>query len=146
MKRLLAVLTIGLLVAADADKVDVKKEMEKLEGDWTMVSGQRDGMSVPDELLNEFKRHTKDGVTTVSNSGQVFLKAKIKIDPTKKPKTIDYTIVEGAEKDNTMLGIYEFDGDKIKFCIGGPGNKRPTEFTAKEGSGQTLSVWKRAKK
>jgi hypothetical protein len=45
-----------------------------------------------------------------------------------------------------LLGIYELDGDTVKFCFGGPGKERPTEFTTKEGSMRTLSVWKRDKK
>jgi len=52
-------------------------------------------------------------------------------------------MIEGATKGKTQLGIYELDGDKVKFCFAAPGKDRPTEFTADAGSLQTLSVWKR---
>jgi len=78
--------------------------------------------------------------------GQIYFEAKFTIDPTKKPKAIDYTMTEDPTKGKTHLRIYELEGDTVKFCFAMPGKDRPTEFTAKEGSQRTLSVWKRAKK
>jgi len=80
------------------------------------------------------------------SSSKRVMKAKFKIDPIKKPKTIDYTVTDGPEKGKTVLGIYELDGDTVKFCFSAPDKERPSEFTAKEGSGRTLSLWKRNKK
>ena len=65
---------------------------------------------------------------------------------TKNPKTIDYDVTEGVTKGKKQLGICKLDGDTVKFCFGGPGKDRPMEFTTKEGSMRTLSVWKRDKK
>jgi uncharacterized protein (TIGR03067 family) len=76
----------------------------------------------------------------------VFFKAKVTIDPTKKPKAIDYEMTEGPTKGKTHLGIYELDGDTVKFCFAAPGKDRPADFTSKEGSERTLSVWKKDKK
>ena len=45
-----------------------------------------------------------------------------------------------------IAGIYELDGDTVRFCLAPADKDRPTDFTAKEGSGRMLSVWKRAKK
>ncbi len=77
--------------------------------------------------------------------GQVFLKAKITLDPSKKPKTIDYRMLEGFTKGKTQLGIYELDGDTFRSCFSAPGDPRPTDFTTKAGDRRTLSVWKRVK-
>ena len=78
--------------------------------------------------------------------GQTVLKAKFTLDPTKKVKTIDYTIAEGANEGKTQLGIYELDGDTLKFCYAQPGKDRPTEFKTAAESGRTISVWKKDKK
>jgi uncharacterized protein (TIGR03067 family) len=137
---------VCMLVAADKPSDAVKKEMAKLNGEFSMVSAERDGMAVPDELVKTGKRVTKNGETNVSINGNVVMKAKFTIDPTKKPKTIDYTILEGGNKDQMVPGIHEIDGDTIKFCFSAPGKDRPMDFTAKEGSGRTLSTWKRDKK
>jgi len=124
----------------------MKKEMAQLEGEWSMVSGEADGASMPEEMVKTGKRVAKDGETTITIGGQVYFKAKFTIDPAKKPKAIDYDMTEGPTKGKKHLGIYELDGDTVKFCFAAPGKDRPTEFTSKEGSQHTLSVWKRVKK
>ena len=132
---------IGTVAAQDANK----KEMALLEGTWSMVSGHADGQDMPKQFVDGGKRVAKDGEVTITIGGQVFFKAKFTIDPTKKPKTIDYAMTEGFTKGKTQLGIYELDGDTVKFCFAAPGKDRPKDFTAKEGSQQTYSVWKRDK-
>ena len=144
--RKFLVFTAGLVfVGFSAGQDAVKKEMTLLEGDWSMVSGMADGQEMPKERVKGGKRVAKDGETTITMAGQVYFKAKFKIDPAKKPKTIDYTMTEGPTKGKTHLGIYEINGDTVKFCFGGPGKDRPTDFTSKEGSERTLSEWKRDK-
>ena len=111
-----------------------------------MVSGEIDGQTLPEEYVKGAKRIAKDNETTVIIGGRVFMKAKFTIDPTKKPKTIDYAMTAGPTKGKKQLGIYELAGDRIKFCFAAPGKARPTDFSTKEGSGRTLSVWKRARR
>jgi uncharacterized protein (TIGR03067 family) len=146
MRKAVVVLGVCLLVGADNPSEAAKKDLAKLQGEWTMVSGQRDGQDLPADVVDNARRILKDDEVTVKVNDQVFLKAKITIDPSKKPKTIDYTVSEGDNQGKKMLGIYEVNGDTAKFCSAGPGQERPTDFTAKEGSGRTLSVWKRAGK
>jgi uncharacterized protein (TIGR03067 family) len=136
----IVVVLTGSVAAQDDTK---KKEMAKLEGEWSMVSGNASGQSLPEEAVKSGKRVCNDGETTITISGKVFFKAKVTIDPTKKPKAIDYEMTEGPTKGKTHLGIYELDGDTVKFCFAAPGKDRPTDFTSKEGSERTLSVWKK---
>ena len=133
---------VGACVAQDA----AKTEMAKLDGSWSMVSGEANGQAMPKDMVSDGKRVAKDGETSISFGGQIFFKAKFTVDPTKKPKTIDYVMTEGLTKGKIQFGIYELDGDTVKFCFAAPGKDRPTEFAAKEGSQCTLSVWKRDKK
>jgi uncharacterized protein (TIGR03067 family) len=146
MRPVVSLTAVLILVGAGGAQDAAKKEMPQLEGEWSMVSGQANGQAMPLELAKTGKRHAKDGVTTIFMDGQVYLKAKFSIDPTKKPKAIDYAMTEGPTKGKTHLGIYELDGDTVKFCFAAPGGERPTDFTAREGSQRTLSVWKRDKK
>jgi uncharacterized protein (TIGR03067 family) len=137
-------LAVCLLAGADEDAV--QKEKKRLEGEWSMVSGEIDRQPLPAEYVKGAKRVARDGETTVMIGGRLFMKARYTIDPGKKPKTIDYTMTDGPTKGKTQLGIYELDGDTVKFCFAAPGKERPQDFTTKEGSGRTLSVWKRDKK
>jgi uncharacterized protein (TIGR03067 family) len=137
---------LSFVINADARDDAVKKDLAALEGEWTMVSAERDGMKLPDELLKNSKRTAKGNESSVIVGGQLFMKATVAVDPSKKPKTIDYDVTDGPNKGKKQFGIYEIDGDTVKFCFAAPGNDRPTEFSSKEGSNRILSVWKREKK
>jgi uncharacterized protein (TIGR03067 family) len=146
MRTTVVGVAILVLAGAGAAQDANKKEMTRLEGEWSMVSGEANGQAMPGETVKVGRRVAKDGETTITFGGQTYFKAKFAIDPTKKPKTIDYTMTEGPTQGKTHLGIYELDGDTVKFCFAAPGQGRPTEFTAGQGSERTLSVWKRDKK
>ena len=130
MRALLSLVAVAFLFgggSADA----LKKEIILLEGQWSMSLGEADGQAMPKEMVTTAKRVAKDGETAITIGGQPFFKAKYTIDPTKKPKAIDYIMTEGVTKGKTQLGIYELSGDTIKFCFAAPGKDRPTEFSAK---------------
>jgi uncharacterized protein (TIGR03067 family) len=143
--RMLCVLAVGVLLAADDAKDAAKKDQEKMAGEWSLVSAERDGQPLPEELVKTIKRVFKGDEYTTTKDGDVIGKAKFKLDPSKKPKHIDFTPSEGAEAGQALEGIYELDGDKLKICYSQSGEKRPGEFSTKEGSGRTLGVWKRDK-
>lgn len=144
MRTILAAVAVCLLVAADNPAEQTKKEVAALQGEWSMTSGERDGQPIPDDARKSFKRVVKDEVTTVTANGQAYMKAKFTVNPLQKPKTIDYILLEGPSKDKRVLGIYELDGDTVKFCFGGPDQERPKEF--KSDAGRTVSTWKKDKK
>jgi len=123
----------------------IKKDLALLQGEWSMVSGYADGLPMPAERIAQMKRICKGDETTTLMAGQIYFKAKITIDPSKSPKTIDYEMTEGPTKGKKQLGIYEVDEGSFKSCFGKPGVERPTDFTSKPGDGRTSSVWKREK-
>src|SRR5215510_10032965 len=92
----LATFAISLVRAADDEAV--KKDLAQLQGEWTMISGSANGESMSEEMRKEMKRLCKGDEITVMMGEQVFLKAKLTLDPTKKPKTIDYEMTEGYTK------------------------------------------------
>ena len=150
MKILRNSLLIGLAAFAISqawaeDSEAAKRDLARLQGEWSMVSGSADGQPMPDEMRAQMKRVCKGDETTTTLGTRVFLKAKITLDPSKQPRTIDYQMTDGPTKGKTQLGIYEVDGDTFRSCFAKPGDERPTDFTSKPGDGHTLSVWKREK-
>jgi uncharacterized protein (TIGR03067 family) len=127
--------------ALAADEQAVKKELAQLQGEWSMVSGSAEG----ETMRKQMKRVCKGDELTVTMGSQVFLKAKITIDPSKTPKTIDYQMTEGFTKGKTQLGIYELGGDTFKSSFSAAGAERPKDFSTKASDGRTVSVWKREK-
>jgi uncharacterized protein (TIGR03067 family) len=133
-----------LLMAAIvlAAPVPDKKDTDLIQGKWSLVSFERGDESKPAEEIKKVKI-TFDGNILTINDGDKDDKATFKIDPDKKPKTIDIT--PEKEKDK-VAGIYELKGDDLKICFGKPGEERPTKFGPKGVKGQTLIVLKREKK
>ena len=143
MRVTASVFAVLILVGSAAAQEDLRKAMALLEGEFAMVSGTSNGFDLSPEMVKTGKRVSSAGETTITFGGELYFKARIRIDPSRTPKTIDYDMTEGPTKGKTHLGIYELEGDTVRFCFAAPGVDRPNDFTAKEGSGRTLSVWKR---
>lgn len=143
---LIALTALGIATSRAQDSEAAKKDKAQLQGEWTMVSGERDGHGFPADFMKDSKRVATGDETTVMLQGQLFMRAKFTFDPSKSPKTIDYSVTGGQYSGKIQVGIYELDGDKVKFCFSTPGNKRPTDFSTKPNDARTLTVWKREKK
>ena len=144
---LLMLLTASLLSAADARTDASKKDLEALQGDWVMVSCERDGIKMSAEEVKTYRRTVQKNKYTVVIAGEdgvQKLNGTITLDPTKTPKTIDAVRTEGPSKGKAMRGIYAFAGDKQNVCFAPVGKERPTDFISKAGTGHVLTVWKRA--
>jgi len=135
--------------AADdkAKEEAVAKDLQAFKGAWRLISREADGKKWSEE-------ETKDVIATVDASGTMSVRrgdkgigaGSVKLDPTKKPKTIDASFTEGEHKGKTCLGIYEIDGDTLRVCVARPGDERPADLSAKAGSGHILVVYQREKK
>lgn len=137
------VLVAGVFMATNARGDDaVKAEWEKLQGTWQLISAETDGKKAPEDQIKMIKVVIKGEKHSVYFGDEAVAKEiPFKIDPTKKPKTSDDTLPDGK----VIPGIYELDGNTLKSCVAGVDKERPTEFTAKAGSGQTLRVFHRVK-
>jgi uncharacterized protein (TIGR03067 family) len=63
--------------------------------------------------------------------------------PGKQFKGFDAVGTSGPGKGMRFQGIYQVKGDTLELCFAPAGKARPTEFTAKKGSGNRLVVLKR---
>ncbi len=135
-------------VPADA-KDEAKAELGRLAGTWQVVSYVKDGVELvegqddPVEILITFKKDgTFEWVKGGGDGGRVE-----HIDPSKKPKEVDYAFADGDNKDKTQKAIYKLDGDTFTDCFTEPGSKdRPTEFKSTKDNGCSMAVYKRVKK
>jgi uncharacterized protein (TIGR03067 family) len=143
----LVLLAAGVLWAADAGTDEAgKKDLEKLEGDWAAVEYTADGQKLPTDDAQSLFRTVKGNDYTVLRFDKVIGKGTFTIDATKDPKTIDFLPATAKDKSQALPGIYQIDGDRVKFCYAPAGKERPKEFASKEGSMVTLVVWEREKK
>ncbi len=138
----------SLPAAGDATDEAVKKDRQRFEGTWQVVSLVVDGNKAGEADARKITvRNAADGRWAVEAGGKVVARGTSVIDPTKRPRTVDLTVAEGEDKGKTTLGIYEFSGDDTrKVCLAQAGKGRPAEFAAPAGSGHVLAVLKRVKK
>jgi uncharacterized protein (TIGR03067 family) len=140
------VLAAGLVLAADAPKDTAKKDLDKFQGTWTVVSVENSGQEMPADAVKELRLVIKGNERMMKMGDEVRARSTFKLDPSKSPKEIDLTLQEGDMKGMTFKGIYEIDGDTQKVCLNIEGGDRPKDFSSKEGSGHLLQVFKREKK
>jgi uncharacterized protein (TIGR03067 family) len=114
-------------------------DLDQLQGEWQLESATRDGKEMPPEMRKLFKCRIQGNKFTITRDGKPVEQGTLKLEPMKKPKAIEFNLGE----DKQALGIYDVSGDIYKQCYAPPGKDRPKDFSAKEGSGHTLSVWKR---
>ncbi len=137
------------LAAADAPKDDSKKDLEKLQGAWTISSITFDGGEVPADIVSKLRFEVKGDEWAIKGEDEVakeYGKATLKLDATAKPRLIDFRVGEGSEKGAEIEGIYEWTGaDEIKICAKVLGKERPTEFASAENSRVALLVLRREK-
>jgi len=110
MKTLRTAVLIGLtaLVISRAwgqDTEAAKKDMAQLQGEWSMATAGGGGQALPSDTLKNSKRVCKGDETTVVVGGQLLMKAKFTLDPSKKPKSIDYRVTGGPNAGKTQLGV-----------------------------------------
>jgi uncharacterized protein (TIGR03067 family) len=130
-KVMACVIVCGISAAASAvgdDKKDTKPI--DLNGTWKLIASTVDGKKVPADEIEKLKYSLifKDGkYTEASTSGTE--SGTYKLDASKSPATIDFTIEDGPEKGKTQLGLLKLEGDVLTVAYAKPGSMdRPKGF------------------
>jgi uncharacterized protein (TIGR03067 family) len=147
MSRLLLLAIV--LIATDAPPADkAKTDKERLQGTWAVdtVESNGDVLKTGDYYTNVKDMKLTFKGDTVNNSKKPNDDATFKIDPDKKPPTLDI-FVKGEKDVTTLLMIYEFKGDTLRLCLAAEEKmetEHAKEFTSK--NNQLLITLKREEK
>jgi uncharacterized protein (TIGR03067 family) len=150
MKLTAFVASLVLALPLTAADDDADKAAKKLEGTYELVSAIRGGQ--PDPKADDVEKFViKDDTITISlkNNGKE-MKAKFKLDPSKKPAEIDLAPEENGNK--TLLAIYQTkDTDKgleltIVFPRDGGGSTRPKDFKGESEDEVTVKLLRKKEK
>jgi uncharacterized protein (TIGR03067 family) len=149
------VLTAKFRAKADHAQV-ARSDLERIQGNWRAVYVEENGVKglftafQDDDVKRDLPTLTVEG-NHVSWKGHpggsavpVEFDGLVHLDPTREPKTIDFSYL--GKDGRTMLGIYRVEGDRLTLCWSIEPKKpkdRPTEFATK-GKKWTLVVWERA--
>ena len=149
MKKVVGIVAVAALAFANlAGGGDAKKDLDMMQGKWSVQSiKESDGKNPPDDELKNLEVIVKDDTMKIiyAPKKDTLDAFKLKLDPAKKPKAVDFTHTEGPDKGKTELGIYKIEGDTVTICVNDFEKERPTEFKTKEGSKITVIVLKKMK-
>ena len=135
-----------VLIAADAGNDAAKKDLAKFQGNWQLISAERDGKKTPPDEAKKITLTIQGDKFVLRKDAVIISEGTMTLDPTKRPKDIDETITTGSNKGKVFSAIYEIDDEHHKICFAAAGKERPTAFSSLPGSGQLLQVWRRRKK
>jgi uncharacterized protein (TIGR03067 family) len=124
--RVLPTLTVWTRVK-DPEEKPITGDLGKLQGTWLTHVGANEEL----EIAMTIKVNAYTATWVKDDGSKIELKGELRVNEKATPnKTIDFfnTKGEGGEDARDSLGIYEFEDEKVKFCVGGPGDERPTEF------------------
>lgn len=122
---------------------DVEAELKRFQGSWKQIAYERDGVTEPldEQGWDPSTRFTGDEFVVTLADGSIPIRGTYTIDPTRNPKTVDWTDTIGEDAGKTLLAIYALEEDRLIFCAAYPGLDRPGEFKTRPG--QVLRVFKR---
>jgi len=129
-------------VVAEDKKDPAAEELKRFQGTWQLIKAEADGKVMAPEVADKIRVTIKGNKHTVTFGTDTLAKdITFRVDPTRKPSEVTDTLPDGKE----IKGIYRLEGDMLTSCVGGVDKERPKEFSGKEGSGQTLRVFRRVK-
>ncbi|HVU86350.1 MAG TPA: TIGR03067 domain-containing protein [Pirellulales bacterium] len=132
----------SIAAAADGDK-PTPEETAAMQGAWKIESLISDGEPVAAETIRTWRRLVKNDRVTWKRGEETLVELSIQYNPRAKPMTMVSTIESGDAKGQTMLSIYELNGDELRVCFAPPGKPRPKEFSSTPGSGVLMYTARR---
>jgi uncharacterized protein (TIGR03067 family) len=137
-------LVLLFLEGCSGNRSEVEKtDAEKLEGTWTATLVQTDGKKAPADFTARIQMKFQNDALMIRGllGDNREVPCRFHIDPEKTPRTIDWSDLGSKQ---TVLGIYEVDGDRLRLCIITRTRARPTEFKTEPGSNLSYLELKRA--
>ena len=128
----LGILALSLMLVVPSQNVqdDSKKELEKLQGKWAIVTFNGQDLPSEAQLFLVFNGDKYEQW----NNGSVDERGTIKVDPRTKPMSIDLIITEGNDAGKSQPGVYEMtDSTTLSIGLAIPGNTtRPSAIANAE--------------
>ncbi|KAA5545439.1 TIGR03067 domain-containing protein [Roseiconus nitratireducens] len=132
----LVTVAVGSATAAD--------DFHRLEGTWQVDSLTINGNEAkPEDAHKLTVVNGNDGRWSIRSEGKEISHGTSTLDPTRKPKSIDFKPTEGGGQGNRYEGIYQIKKKTRQLCFVPPGHDRPDDFSSAPGSQRILVKFKR---
>jgi uncharacterized protein (TIGR03067 family) len=142
------VIALSTTISGEESSPEKIKDQEAIQGEWMVTEFTVDGNPVPKDSRQGMLLVFKDDKMSFANPNRKDdRKFEFKLDPSKKPRTIDYKSLDGAFKEKTNFGIYEFVGDELKPCMhNADATDYPKDFIPSKNDRLAIIVSRRAEK
>lgn len=115
-------------------EIPALKDIDRIQGTWTLISGERHGEQFTDEVVKNVKLTFFGGVLKTINKNEVTA-ATFTLHPQMSPKGID------LDMDGSLgLGIYKLEGATLTILHGEVEEPRPGDFDAVKKGNLTMLV------
>ena len=135
---------VAVFLSQPAGNEGARKDLERMQGEWVLHAMEVDGKDIPAPKLadtfliikgDEYRTKVKDKLQTG---------VKLKLDPSKKPHTVDMIRTEADGTETVLKGIYVLDKDTLKICRGlVAGQERPNQFATWPDTNYFVVTWKK---
>jgi uncharacterized protein (TIGR03067 family) len=149
VKQFLLAGLVVVLAFAPSGRCDNPKSSEDakaIQGTWLPETAELAGKAFPEEVTKSIRLVLGDGGTYKVTVGDRVDEGTTKIDPAKKPKTLDIVGTKGPNMGKTFLAIYELKGDTLRVCYDLSGKAHPDDFKSKPNTQLFLVTYHREKK
>ena len=123
---------------------DADKTSKELQGEWRAVELQTSGNPAPKEVVEKARLEIKGDEMIWNSGGTGVRKSRIRLDPSKSPKEIDITALDGPAKGTTYPGIYSLVKGQLRLCYSHT-KDRPKEYKTERGELRELIILERVK-
>lgn len=108
----------------------------KLDGTWQMIHGEQGGRTVPEAWSWRARLVVAAGVFTL-RVGADAIRGAFRPGAALGPGWVDAVVAEGPHRGAMVLGVYDWDGCRLRLSFAAPGQGRPKDLT----SADLLYVW-----
>lgn len=132
----------GLWVAAAEPRAD----RDAIQGTWQPVKAEMRGGPAPGDVREQRMVFSGDRFKLVEGD-KVLIRGTFTLDAGKHPKVMEMKVSEGAggDAEAPVHGIYELDGDTLKWCAAEPGSAAGPEQFETKGTSNVMLELKREK-
>ncbi len=110
---------------------DEKAAAPKLEGRYTIVSGEKDGKAIPEgDIKGSIVVFTADKIVGTDKDKKEFFASSYVLDAAHKPWLIK--MKSNSPKEAEAMGLIKQDGDTVTLIYALPGGDAPQEFKTKD--------------
>ena len=110
-----------------------KDTVGKLDGSYSIISGEKEGRVIPTQDLEGSIITIKDGkIVGTHKNREEFFSCPYTIDASAKPFKISMTNTSPNAQAKKAMGIIDVNGDMVSLCYNLPNGDVPTSFKTRE--------------